>query len=50
VDELGFYDPTKRPAVLKLDVAKADAWIRKGAVPSPRVNAFIKRARGSATK
>jgi len=48
VDELGFYDPTKKPAVLRLDVAKADAWIRKGAVPSPRVNAFIKKAREAA--
>lgn len=48
VDELGYYDPTKKPAVLKLDVAKAEEWIRKGAVPSPRVNAFIKKARGEA--
>jgi small subunit ribosomal protein S16 len=45
IDELGFYDPSKEPAVLSLDLAKAEEWIKKGAVPSPRVNSFIKKAR-----
>ncbi|HZI94144.1 MAG TPA: 30S ribosomal protein S16 [Patescibacteria group bacterium] len=43
VDTLGFYDPTKKPTVLKLDVEKAEAWISKGAVPTERVQAFIKQ-------
>ena len=43
VDTLGFYDPTKKPTVLKLDVARAEEWIRKGALPTERVSAFIKR-------
>lgn len=47
VDTLGFYDPTKKPAVLKLDVAKAEEWISKGAVPTERVSAFIKRIKKS---
>lgn len=45
VDTLGFYDPGKRPTVLKLDVARAEEWIRKGAIPSERVRAFIDKAR-----
>ena len=45
VEELGFYDPRQNPAVLKLDVAKAEEWIKKGAVPSPRVKSFIKQAK-----
>ncbi|HXI03374.1 MAG TPA: 30S ribosomal protein S16 [Candidatus Saccharimonadales bacterium] len=45
VAELGFYDPRKSPAVLELDVEKTEDWIRKGAVPSPRVRAFLKQAR-----
>jgi small subunit ribosomal protein S16 len=48
VDEIGFFDPMKNPKVLKLDVARADEWIARGAVPSERVAAFIKQARGSA--
>ena len=44
VDTIGFYDPAKRPTVLKLDVARAEEWIRKGAIPSERVRAFIDRA------
>ena len=45
VDTIGFYDPMKKPAVVQLDVARADEWISKGAVPSARVEAFIRKAK-----
>lgn len=45
IAEIGFYDPRRSPALLEIDVAKADAWISKGAVPSPRVKAFIRKLR-----
>ena len=48
VEEIGYYDPRQDPAVLKLDVEKAEKWISKGAIPSPRVRAFIKKARTQA--
>ena len=48
VDELGFFDPMRTPKLLKLDVVRAEEWIRKGAVPSERVAAFIKQAKGTA--
>jgi len=31
--------------VSHLDLDRAEAWISKGAVPSPRVNAIIRKAR-----
>ena len=49
VDTLGFYDPKGKSSRLKLDVARAEEWIRKGAVPSARVRAFIKRAKKAAS-
>lgn len=45
VDTLGFFDPMRRPAVTKLDVERAEEWIRKGAVPSGRVAALLQKAR-----
>ena len=49
VETLGYYDPKKKPMKFELDVAKAEEWIKKGAVPSNRVRAFIKRAKKTAT-
>jgi small subunit ribosomal protein S16 len=45
VDTLGFYDPTKRPVLFEFDVARAEEWIKKGAIPSGRVRAFMERAK-----
>lgn len=43
--QLGVYDPTKTPEVLKLDVAQADEWIKKGAHASDTVRSILDRAR-----
>lgn len=45
VDTLGYYDPTKRPVLFELDIARAEEWIRKGAIPSGRVQAFLEKAK-----
>ncbi len=45
VDTVGTYDPGKDPAVVDLDVAKIDAWIKKGAHPSPTVKSLLEKAR-----
>lgn len=45
VEEIGYYDPRQSPPVLELDVEKAEGWIKKGAIPSPRVRAFIKKVK-----
>ena len=43
VEELGYYDPTKEPSVVKIDVDKAKEWIGKGAQPTDTVKALLKK-------
>ena len=45
VEALGTYDPGYEPAKIHIDVAKADAWIKKGAHASETVRSLIDRAR-----
>ncbi len=47
VDTIGFFDPSRKTDGLKLDVERAGEWIRKGAVPSARVEALLAKARKS---
>ncbi len=42
VEELGYYDPTKNPPLLKVDREKAAAWIGKGATPSDTIRRILK--------
>ncbi len=44
IDELGYYDPMKNPAEIKIDTAKAADWIAKGAQPTDTVKALLKKA------
>ena len=50
VDTIGYYDPMKNPKVVKLDLAKADEWISKGAQPSDTVAELLKKERAKAAK
>ena len=43
IEELGYYDPTKEPSVLKVDDEKAKSWIANGAQPSDTVKALLKK-------
>ena len=43
IEELGYYDPTKEPSVLKVDDEKAKSWIANGAQPTDRVKALLKK-------
>ncbi len=47
IENLGTYDPGTDPATVKLDVAKADDWIGKGAQVSPTVKRLLNRARNA---
>jgi small subunit ribosomal protein S16 len=47
VDTLGTYDPGTDPATVRIDVPKADEWIRKGARPSNTVKSLLERARSA---
>ena len=43
IEELGYYDPTKEPSVLKFDDEKAKSWIANGAQPTDTVKALLKK-------
>ena len=44
IDEIGIYDPTKEPVVLKVDAEAANKWLANGAQPSDTVKALLKKA------
>jgi len=48
VEELGWYDPTKTPAQMKLDAERIDYWVGRGAQLSPTVAKLLGKDRKSA--
>lgn len=44
IEEIGTYDPTKDPSVIKIDTEKAKSWIAKGAQPTETVAKLLKIA------
>ncbi len=44
IEEIGYYGPTKEPAVLKVDAEAANKWLTTGAQPSETVKALLKKA------
>lgn len=44
IENVGTYDPTKNPAVVKLKNEKALAWLNKGAQPTDTVRQILKNA------
>ena len=52
LSEIGIYDPTKNPTVLRVDNDAAKDWISKGAQPTDTVRALLKKsgAYGGETK
>jgi small subunit ribosomal protein S16 len=47
IENLGYYNPMTEPATLKVDLEKADQWIKNGAQPSETVASLIARARAA---
>ncbi len=43
IEEIGIYDPTKEPTVVKIDADKAKAWIANGAQPTDTVKEILKK-------
>ena len=43
IEEIGYYDPTKDPVVVKIDGEKAKAWIANGAQPTDTVRVLLKK-------
>ncbi len=44
IEEIGFYDPTKEPIVLSVNVEAAKKWIGNGAQPTETVKSLLKKA------
>ena len=44
IEEIGYYDPSKHPADVKIDAEKAKKWIANGAQPTDTVKALLKKA------
>ena len=42
LDEIGYYDPRKQPAVVSIDRERVDRWVAKGALLSPTVAKLLK--------
>ena len=44
IEEIGYYNPTTDPSELKVDVVRAQAWIKTGAQPTETVRDLLKKA------
>ncbi|MBR3755367.1 MAG: 30S ribosomal protein S16 [Clostridia bacterium] len=44
IEEIGTYDTMKNPAEIKVDVEKAQQWIKNGAQPTDTVKDILKKS------
>ena len=44
IDEVGYYDPTVEPSVIKFDEENTKKWLANGAQPTDRVVKLLKSA------
>nr|WP_317400844.1 30S ribosomal protein S16 [uncultured Gemmiger sp.] len=44
IEEIGYYDPTAEPSVVKIDAEKAKQWLANGAQPTDTVRTLLKKA------
>ncbi|MBQ2964346.1 MAG: 30S ribosomal protein S16 [Clostridia bacterium] len=44
IEEIGTYDTMKNPAEIKIDVEKAQQWIKNGAQPTDTVKDILKKS------
>lgn len=44
IEEIGYYNPMKQPADIKVDNEKATEWIKKGAQPTDTVRVLLKKS------
>ena len=44
IEEIGYYDPTQEPSVVKIDAEKAKQWLDNGAQPTDTVREILKKA------
>lgn len=44
IEELGYYDPTRDPAVIRVNEERARFWLGRGAQPTDTARAILVRA------
>ena len=44
IEEIGYYDPMKQPADIKIDNEKAQKWIKNGAQPTDTARILLKKS------
>jgi len=44
IEEVGYYDPTKEPSVVKIDSEKVKKWLQNGAQPTDTVRVLLKKS------
>src|SRR3989338_5592673 len=44
LEEVGFWDPSKNPAVVKVKSERVEHWMKQGAKPSETVRSVLKKA------
>lgn len=49
VEVVGYYDPCRNPAEIKINHERMSYWIERGAQPSETVRSLMKRAASPAT-
>ena len=49
IEHVGYYDPTKEPAIIELDSDKIESWMTRGAQPTQVVSQLIKKVKDSSS-
>ncbi|MGI6144813.1 MAG: 30S ribosomal protein S16 [Clostridia bacterium] len=44
IEEIGYYDPTKKPSVININEERALYWIKTGAQPSETAKSLLNKA------
>ena len=44
LEEVGFWDPSKEPAVMKVKTERIEHWMKQGAKPSETVRSILKKS------
>jgi small subunit ribosomal protein S16 len=44
IDEIGYYNPLKEPAEIKIDAEKATKWLNNGVQPTETVKSLLKKS------
>ncbi len=47
IEEVGYWDPSKEPAIMKVDMTRVDYWMKNGAKPSETVKSILTKQRRS---